>query len=348
MMTDPLNGLRGAVTASVHRPDAAFAAKLRQRIEAIEARIEPSAGPHWHLAQLNLGIFKYPLDAPEMDPFVMALDRINAIADASPGFVWRLTDDDGGPSSNVEVPGAEDPLLASNLSVWTDYESLRQFMYRSDHGSYMRRRAEWFEKHDEAMTIGWWIPAGEVPTLEDAVRRLEYFRSNGPSDEAFALNRREIPDPPDQSHLEEDMSNTSTGTAETSTAARLRSSVVPYLTASDARAAIDFYAEVFGAVPSGEVFDMPDGRLGHAEFMIGNQLFYIADEFVEMKLQGPAALGGNSISMVIEVEDCDATYEHAVAAGATGERPPDNAHGFRSGWFVDPWGHRWSPTSAVR
>jgi len=149
----------------------------------------------WHLAQLNLGRFSYPLDAPEMAEFVEALDRINALADASPGFVWRLQGDEGESSSYLEVPGTTDPLLASNLSVWTDYGSLRDFMYRTDHASYLRRRDEWFERDKVAMTVGWWISAGSLPTLDDAVRRLDHLRDHGPSDEGFPLTRT-IPDPP--------------------------------------------------------------------------------------------------------------------------------------------------------
>jgi PhnB protein len=124
--------------------------------------------------------------------------------------------------------------------------------------------------------------------------------------------------------------------------------LIPYLTVGDTRAALLFYAEVFGAEPSGELFEMDDGRIGHAEMTIASQVFYMADEFSEMNLASPQNQGSNSVSIVINVDDCDAVYAHALAAGATGERPPSNQHGHRSGWFVDPWGHRWSPTSAVR
>ena len=93
---------------------------------------------------------------------------------------------------------------------------------------------------------------------------------------------------------------------------------------------------------------MDDGRIGHAEMTIDGQLFYMADEFAEMKLQAPAGAGTNSVSIVINVADADVTYDSAVRAGATGERPVADQHGFRSGWFVDPWGHRWSPTSAMK
>lgn len=337
-MTDPLTGLTPPPSDP---PTAEFSASLRSRIEAIEARADrtTSAPQQWHLAQLNLGLFTYPLDAPEMEPFVAALDRINAIADASPGFVWRLQGDDGEPSSYVDVPGATDPLLASNLSVWTDLEALRTFMYRTDHASYLRRRTEWFDREHEPMTVAWWIPAGTLPTLDDAVRRLDHMRSNGPSDEGFPLTRS-IPAPPttaptpDPSHAEE--------------AAMTTQTLIPYLAVNDARAALQFYAEVFGAEQSGESFETDDGRIGHAEMTISDATFYLADEFPEMDLYQPAAERKSPVAIVIAVGDADAVYEHALAAGATGERPPANQHGHRSGWFSDPWGHRWSPTSAEK
>ena len=94
----------------------------------------------YHLAQLNLGLFRAPLDDAAMGEFAAALDPINAIAEASAGFVWRLKADDGGSSSFVDVPGRADPLWAPNMSVWEDLDSLRHFMYKSGHASYLRRR----------------------------------------------------------------------------------------------------------------------------------------------------------------------------------------------------------------
>ena len=194
-MADPLDVLTDLAHGGAP-PRPGFAAAVRDRLAAIDRRAARRRAPgpaRWHLAQLNLGRFRAPLDSPEMAPFAGALDRINAIADASPGFVWRLTDDDGRPSSYVEVPGVDDPMVASNLSVWTDAESLRAFMYRTDHAAYLRRRAEWFAHVDEAMTVGWWIPAGTLPTLAEGVERLEHLRRHGPTPRAFTLGR---PSPP--------------------------------------------------------------------------------------------------------------------------------------------------------
>ena len=123
------------------------------------------------------------------------MDRINTLAEQSPGFVWRLTDDGGAPSSYVEVPGADDPLMASNLTVWENLESLWDFMYRTDHVSYLRRRSEWFEHVEQPMTVAWWIPAGTLPTLANAVERLDHMRQYGATDIGFPLGKT-IPDPP--------------------------------------------------------------------------------------------------------------------------------------------------------
>ena len=143
--------------------------------------------PSFHLAQLNLGLFRAPLDSDEMAEFRRALEPINALAEATPGFVWRLKDDDGGSSSFVEVPGSEDPLWAPNLSVWESREALEHFMYKSGHASYLRRRSEWFQRSDRLINVLWWIRAGEIPTLEDAVRRLRHLETHGSSPEGFGL-----------------------------------------------------------------------------------------------------------------------------------------------------------------
>lgn len=142
-----------------------------------------------HLAQLNLGLFRAPLDSDEMAEFTAALGPINAIAEASPGFIWRLTDDDGESSSFVDVPGADDPLWAPNLSVWEDLDALKHFMYKSGHASYLRRRREWFQKPDRLVTVLWWLPAGETPTLADAVARLDHLEEHGPSESGWPLSK---------------------------------------------------------------------------------------------------------------------------------------------------------------
>jgi hypothetical protein len=138
-----------------------------------------------HLAQFNIARLYHPLDAPETAEFVAALDGVNKLAEASPGFVWRLQDEDGRSSSYV--PAYEDPLLVVNLSVWEDPESLRGFAYRGRHLAFFRRRHEWFQEHAQPYLVCWWLPVGELPPVEDAVRRLDLLRASGPGPEAFTL-----------------------------------------------------------------------------------------------------------------------------------------------------------------
>lgn len=120
-----------------------------------------------------------------------------------------------------------------------------------------------------------------------------------------------------------------------------RVSLVPYLMVADARAAIDFYTSVLGAEQLGESIVMDDGRIGHAELLVGDAVLNLADEFPEAGLLGPVARGGASVSLRVFVADSSATVARAAAAGAIVEREVDEQHGQRSGAIVDPWGHRW-------
>ena len=120
-----------------------------------------------------------------------------------------------------------------------------------------------------------------------------------------------------------------------------RPRISAYLAVADARRAVQWYVDVFDARP-GEVVEMPDGRLGHAEVVIGDSQLMMADEFPEMNLLGPVARGGPSVSLVLDVADLDASFRRAVAAGAVVEREPgETPYGFRAAAVVDPFGHRW-------
>jgi hypothetical protein len=145
----------------------------------------------YHLAQVNIGKLRAPVDAPEIASFVANLDRINALAESQSGFVWRLT---GSGNDATDVMAFDDPLMAINLSVWTDLQALAAFVYRSDHRDVMRRRAEWFERMELFMAL-WWVPSGHRPTPSEAVERLEILRRLGPSPQAFTF-RTPFP-PPD-------------------------------------------------------------------------------------------------------------------------------------------------------
>ncbi len=136
-----------------------------------------------HLAQINIGRLKAPMDAPETAGFADNLDRINALAETQPGFVWRLT---GEGNNATDIHMFDDPLQLLNMSVWTDLDALAAFVYRSDHRGVMRRRAEWFHKMELFMCL-WWIPAGHEPTPQEGIARLDVLRRRGPSPEAFTF-----------------------------------------------------------------------------------------------------------------------------------------------------------------
>jgi hypothetical protein len=138
----------------------------------------------YHLAQVNIARSNAPIDSPVMAEFVGLLDPINAIADTSPGFVWRLQTDEGNATS-LHVFG--DQGLLVNMSVWTDIESLHAFVYETRHLDVFRRRREWFEKMAEAYLALWWIPAGDIPTVAEAEERISYLRTHGPTEYAFTL-----------------------------------------------------------------------------------------------------------------------------------------------------------------
>jgi len=139
----------------------------------------------YHLAQLNIAKMKFAIDDPELAGFVARLEDINALADDSPGFVWRLQTDDGDATS-IDYFGA-DTLV--NMSVWQNIDSLHSYIYRTAHNEVMARRKEWFERMVEAYSVLWWIPIGSIPTLEEAARRLDSLRDHGPGPKAFTFKQ---------------------------------------------------------------------------------------------------------------------------------------------------------------
>lgn len=144
----------------------------------------------YELAQLNIAVMKQPLDSPGMADFVANLDRINALAEQSPGFRWRLKTEDG--DATALRPLGDATLV--NMSVWRDVESLNDYVYKSAHVEIMRRRKEWFERMREAFTVLWWVRAGERPDVSQAVAKLELLRTRGPTADAFTF-RHAFPAP---------------------------------------------------------------------------------------------------------------------------------------------------------
>jgi Domain of unknown function (DUF3291) len=148
----------------------------------------------WQLAQLNVGRLRAPIDDPLIAEFKDALDEINAVAETSPGFVWRLKDDSVGNATTFH-PIEGDGLVIPNLSVWESIDALGDFVYRSAHTPFLRRRREWFERYGTAYLALWWVPAGDIPTLEEAMARLHAIERDGSTPHAFTF-RQSFPPPP--------------------------------------------------------------------------------------------------------------------------------------------------------
>ncbi len=138
---------------------------------------------NYRLAQINIATLKAPLDSPELRDFVDNLDRINALAEKSPGFEWRLVGD-GNDATSLR-PFGDDVIV--NMSVWKDMAALRAFVYESAHTAIMKRRREWFVRMADVYIVLWWVPAGHEPTVEEAAARLARLREHGPSAEAFTF-----------------------------------------------------------------------------------------------------------------------------------------------------------------
>ena len=122
-----------------------------------------------------------------IDDFRINLDPINALAEASPGFVWRLQDDTGNATS---IKPFGDDLEIVNLTVWESIDALADFTYRTGHREFLRRRREFFEAPSDAYLCLWWIPEGTIPTVENAIERLEHLRAHGPTPTAFTFRQR--------------------------------------------------------------------------------------------------------------------------------------------------------------
>jgi len=135
-----------------------------------------------HLAQLNIGRIRHEVDDPRMADFTNNLARVNALAERTPGFVWRYIDESG--NSTATRPYA-DPRIAINMSVWESVPALERFVYQTIHKHFYGRRAEWFEHFGKPYFVMWWVPAGHRPSVDEAIARLDHLTQNGPGDYAF-------------------------------------------------------------------------------------------------------------------------------------------------------------------
>jgi hypothetical protein len=141
---------------------------------------------NFNIAEVNIALPSAPIDSPLLAEFVALLDPINALADQSPGFVWRLQTEAGNATA---IRALDDERLLVNMSVWRSIEQLAEFVYRSGHVAVMRRRREWFERMRVYVAL-WWVPAGMVPTVADAELRLAHLRRHGPTPFAFTFKQR--------------------------------------------------------------------------------------------------------------------------------------------------------------
>lgn len=140
----------------------------------------------FYLAQANMARFNAPLHDPSMSEFVDFLEPVNKFAEESTGFVWRLTDTEGRSASYLESP-FQDEMIAINASVWEDMESFKTFVYSSVHSYFLKNKKKWFDLSKPSQFVMWWIPVGEIPTLDIVKEKLELHSAHGDSPEVFSM-----------------------------------------------------------------------------------------------------------------------------------------------------------------
>ena len=140
----------------------------------------------FYIAEFNISRLKAPLDSPMMKEFVDFLDPVNRFAEDSPGYVWRLAAPNGQASSYLP-PAYDDEMIVTNLTIWKDIQSLRNFAYKTVHTYFLRSRKKWFEQAADPQVVLWWIPKGHLPTVEEAKQKLRCLQENGPTAEAFTF-----------------------------------------------------------------------------------------------------------------------------------------------------------------
>ncbi|MGC0421207.1 DUF3291 domain-containing protein [Embleya sp. AB8] len=142
-----------------------------------------------HIAQFNVARMLVPLEEPAMADFVAGLDPVNELADRTPGFVWRLKGEDEGAAKTTDIR-PYDPDMIVTMSVWETPEQLWEFVYRSGHLEYLRRRQDWFAHTAEIAQVLWWLPAGHIPSVAEGRQRLDHLREHGPTAYAFTFRTR--------------------------------------------------------------------------------------------------------------------------------------------------------------
>jgi hypothetical protein len=139
-----------------------------------------------HLAQVNIARMIAPLTDPLMAGFVAELDAINALADNSPGFLWRLQTPEG---NATDIRPYEDDLILVNLSLWVSLADLSTFVYKSRHRQILQQRPQWFQRFDGPYVALWWVPSGQIPSVEEAKERLSYLSAHDETPYAFSFKK---------------------------------------------------------------------------------------------------------------------------------------------------------------
>jgi len=140
----------------------------------------------YHLAQVNIARMLAPLTDPLMAGFVAELDAINALADNSPGFLWRLQTSEG---NATDIRPYEDDLILVNLSLWASLADLSTFVYKSRHRQVLQQRQQWFQRFNGPYVALWWVPSGHIPSVEEAKERLSYLNTHGETPYSFSFKK---------------------------------------------------------------------------------------------------------------------------------------------------------------
>ena len=146
----------------------------------------------YHIAEINVARMKgVNIDDPIMNEFVENLESVNNLAESSEGFVWRLKDENNDATSFNPY---KDEQIIINVSVWESIESLENFVFKTFHSDFLRRRKEWFKSYGKIHTAMWWVPKGNYPTVQEAVDKLDYLQKNGSSEIVFDYKNK-FPEP---------------------------------------------------------------------------------------------------------------------------------------------------------
>ena len=144
----------------------------------------------YQLAEINIARMKgVNILDPIMQEFVDNLDHINALAESSEGFIWRLKDDS---NNATQLNPYNDEQVIVNISVWKDVQSLSDFVYKTMHTDFLKRRSEWFQKFGQAYFAMWWIEPNDYPTVAEATDRLQHLQDHGPSPYAFNFRKKYV------------------------------------------------------------------------------------------------------------------------------------------------------------